>query len=108
MRRQTKCESQANWRNVKKPLLGGIAIEANWCRLFGALMSSRTIVRAVSTKLHVRLTVARPLLATMRSGGALKSKDQAHVQITHAPEAEMRSALAEERKTLPVTSDEER
>jgi hypothetical protein len=40
-------------------------------------------------------------------GGAAKSKDQAHAQITHAPEPSMRSPLAEDREALPVTGNEE-
>jgi hypothetical protein len=41
-------------------------------------------------------------------GGAPKTKDQAHAQITHASQPEMRSSLEEERKTLPQRRDEER
>jgi hypothetical protein len=41
-------------------------------------------------------------------GGAAKLQDQAHAQITHAPEPEMRSAVAEERETLSKRSDVER
>jgi hypothetical protein len=41
-------------------------------------------------------------------GRASKSKEQAHAQLTHAPEPAMQGALTEERETVPVTSDEER
>jgi hypothetical protein len=34
-------------------------------------------------------------------GGAPKSKDQAHAQVTHAPEQEMRSPFAAEREAVP-------
>jgi hypothetical protein len=40
--------------------------------------------------------------------GAPKSKEQAHAQLNHAPEREMRSPLAEEREAVPQRSDEER
>jgi hypothetical protein len=41
-------------------------------------------------------------------GGTQNSQDQAHAQIAHAPEPEMRSPLPQERETLPQQSDEER
>jgi hypothetical protein len=41
-------------------------------------------------------------------GGAPKSKDQAHAQVTHAPEQEMRSPFAAEREAVPERSDDER
>jgi hypothetical protein len=41
-------------------------------------------------------------------GSAEKPKDQAHAQLTNAPESPMRSVLAADKETLPVASDEER
>jgi hypothetical protein len=41
-------------------------------------------------------------------GGSPKSKDQAHAQLTHAPEPEMRSTLTQEREAVSKRSDEER
>ena len=42
-------------------------------------------------------------------GGAPKPKDHSYANaITHAPEQEMRSALAEDRETMRERSDEER
>jgi hypothetical protein len=41
-------------------------------------------------------------------GGAAKPNDQAHAQITLAPESEMRRPLAEEREAVPERSNEER
>jgi hypothetical protein len=39
---------------------------------------------------------------------APKSKDQAHAELTHAPEPQMRSTLPQEREALPQRCDEER
>jgi hypothetical protein len=39
-------------------------------------------------------------------GGAQKTVEQAHAQITHAPESPMRSPLAEEREAVPQRSNE--
>jgi hypothetical protein len=41
-------------------------------------------------------------------GGAAKTEDQAHAQIAHAPEPEMRSPLAEEREAVSERGDEKR
>jgi hypothetical protein len=41
-------------------------------------------------------------------GGASKTKDQAHAQITHAAEPAMRSTLTENREALPQRRNEER
>jgi hypothetical protein len=41
-------------------------------------------------------------------GGAPKCKDQAHAELTHAPEPEMRSPFAAERETVPERSNEKR
>src|SRR5262245_644949 len=41
-------------------------------------------------------------------GGAPKPKDQAHAQVTHAPEQEMRSPFEAEREAVSQRSDEER
>jgi hypothetical protein len=41
-------------------------------------------------------------------GGAQKCKDQAHAQVTHAPEPEMRSALAPDQETVPQRGNDER
>jgi hypothetical protein len=41
-------------------------------------------------------------------GGLAKTKEQAHAQITHVPQSEMRSPLAEDGETVLLTSDEER
>jgi hypothetical protein len=38
-------------------------------------------------------------------GGAQKTKEQAHAELTHAPEQEMRSPFEAERKTVPQRSD---
>jgi hypothetical protein len=51
----------------------------------------------------------KTIVGNVKTGGSsVKPKDQAHAQLTHASEPEMRSALTEDRQALSVTSDEER
>jgi hypothetical protein len=49
------------------------------------------------------------IVANVETGsGITKSEDQAHAQITHAPEPAMRGSLTPERETMSERSDEER
>ena len=48
------------------------------------------------------------IVGNVETGGAIKPEGQPHAQIAHAAEPEMRSALAEERQTMPKRRDEER
>jgi hypothetical protein len=48
------------------------------------------------------------IVGNVETGGASKSKDQAHAELTHAPEQEVRSPFEAERKAVPQRSDEER
>jgi hypothetical protein len=41
-------------------------------------------------------------------GGAQKSKDQAHAELTYAPQSEMRSPCEADREAVSERSDEER
>jgi hypothetical protein len=64
------------------------------------------------------LTYENPILSDSRrpsyrrqrrdGGGTSKPKEQAHAQVTHAPEREMRGPFEANGKTVPQRSDEQR
>jgi hypothetical protein len=60
---------------------------------------------------HVTVNAGgQAIVGNVQGGGGVsqKSEDQAHAQLTHAPEQEMRSSFEAEREAVPERSDEER
>jgi hypothetical protein len=60
---------------------------------------------------HVTVNAGgQAIVGNVRGGGGVsqKSEGQAHAELTHAPEQEVRSAFEAEREAVPEWSDEER